>query len=280
MSSSSESEGVAEPKGEFGPPEPVGEPAELRAALNRLRRAGAAAPTPEAAICLLEAVARELVAAFGRFDRDALGAWRELAHFRDAAGDAAGSVHLLEQLVVDMAQSFGANDPDTLRARLDLATGTANAGRPAVALRQFHEILPALTAAAGPGDPRVLSARYDLALHTANGGDLAGCVYQLQQLVPQVQQALGEQHPLLAEARLDLARYSQRWAKDADVQISWVEIVAIVYRLMVWGFDSDKEAVACLAELERRTGRRDLADRVLSAPDHLTVDQVAATAFG
>lgn len=276
----SSSEAVAGTESEFGP---VETPPGVRALLERLRRAAADAPTADGAVYLLEVVAREMVATLGRFDRETLGAWCELARHRDSAGDPAGAVRLLEQLLPDLTQALGADDPDTLLARLELAACIGNSGRPDIALHQIHELLPALTAAAGPNDIRVLRARRDLALQTARAGDLGGCVYQLQQLIPQIQQVLGEQDALLAEARLDLATHSQQWGRTppgGQAGIGWGELVAIVYRLTVWDFDSDKDAEICLSELERRTGRRDLSDRIFTVPEHLTADQVAALVFG
>ncbi|MFJ1704298.1 hypothetical protein [Kitasatospora sp. NPDC088346] len=271
------------PPGEFGPAEPP--PAavpEVRALLVRLRAAAPAARTADGAAQLLEAVAREMVAELGRYDRQTLSTWREVARWQGEAGDPGAAIHLLEQVILDMAQALGTGDPETLSARLDLAAEVGRAGDPAAALRRLHELLPALTAAVGEDDIRVLRARIDVAAHTVAVGDLAGGVQQLVQLVPRIQQVLGEDHLLLSEARLTLGRYVQRWGRTpgAPPGLGWVEAVAVVHRLTVWDFDTDREALACVSELERRTGLKGLADRIYSAPDHLTAEQVTALALG
>ncbi|MEU9127136.1 hypothetical protein AB0D08_03290 [Kitasatospora sp. NPDC048540] len=272
-----------DPQGRFGPAE---EPADavpaVRELLIRLRAAAEVARTPQGAAELLEAVAREMVGELGRYDRDTLATWREAARRQGEAGDPAAAIHLLEQVILDMAQALGAGDPETLTARLDLAAEVGRAGDAGGALRRLHDLLPALTAAVGADDARVLRARAQYAAHTAAVGDLGGSVHQLVQLVPQVQQALGEEHPLLGEARTALARAAQQLgrAPGAPPGLGWIEAVAIVHRLTVWDFDTDREALDCLSELERRTGLKGLADRIYGAPDHLTAEQVTTLALG
>lgn len=265
------------------PAGPAGPVAGARERLLGQRRAAAAAPSPGDAAVLLETLARDATAELGRYDRDTLVTWRELAWYRDAAGDHVGAVHLLQQLVLDMAQALGAADPDTLHARFDLACATGNAGGSQAAVQQLYGLIPQLAATLGPYDARVLKAQHDLALHIANTGDRAGALHQLRQLVPLVQQTLGEAHPLLSEVRLDLGRYAELWGLTKEGRgagLTWVEAVAFVHRLLVWDFDTDQEADACLRELERRTGVPGLLDRVMLAPDHLTAEQVALAALG
>ncbi|MFE3230868.1 hypothetical protein ACFXKJ_02060 [Kitasatospora indigofera] len=238
---------------------------------------------PAVAAGMLEGTAREMVARLGRYDRDTLTTWRELAWYRDAAGDPAGALHLLGMVVPDLMQALGPADPDTLQARFELAVLTGTAGHPQAAAQQLHALIPQLAATLGPYDERVLKAQHDLALQVADTGDVPGALHQLRLLVPLVQQMLGEGHPLLGEVRLDLGRYAELWGltpAGRATGLGWVEAVAMVHRLLVWDFETDQEADASLRELERRTGTRDLMDRIFLAPEHLTAEQVAAAAFG
>ncbi|MCX5210824.1 hypothetical protein OG689_16260 [Kitasatospora sp. NBC_00240] len=263
-------------------PRPAPPAEDVRAELLRQREA-ARQVEPAAAAGLLEGTAREMVARLGRYDRDTLTTWRELAWYRDAAGDPAGALQLLEQVVPDLVQALGHADPDTLQARFELAVLIGTAGNPQGAAHQLHALIPQLAATLGPYDERVLKAQHDLALQVADAGDVAGALNQLRLLVPLVQQMLGEGHPLLAEVRLDLGRYAELWGltpAGRSTGLGWVEVVAMVHRLLVWDFETDREADASLRELERRTGARDLMDRIFLAPEHLTTEQVAATAFG
>ncbi|MER8183695.1 hypothetical protein [Kitasatospora sp. NPDC094015] len=227
--------------GRFGPAEQQQDPAPgVRELLLRLRAAAGSARTADGAAQLLEAVAREMVAELGRYDRETLATWREAARRQGEAGDPATAAHLLGQVVADLVQALG------------------------------------------PGDPETLGARVDLAAMTGALGDPAGAAGQLAQLVPQLQQALGEEHPLLGQARAQLGRQVQQLGRlpGAPTGIGWVEAVAVVHRLMVWDFEADREALDCVAELERRTGLKGLADRIYTAPDHLTTEQVTALALG
>ncbi|MEV4613298.1 hypothetical protein AB0K43_11950 [Kitasatospora sp. NPDC049258] len=228
------------PEGRFGPATQQDPAPGVRELLLRLRAAAEVARTADGAAQLLEAVAREMVAELGRYDRETLATWREVARRQGEAGDPAGAAHLLGQVIPDLARALGANDPETLGARLDLAARTAALG------------------------------------------DLGGAAGQLVQLVPQLQQALGEEHPLVGEARAVLGRQVQQLGRlpGAPTGIGWVEAVAVVHRLMVWDFEVDREALDCVGELERRTGLKGLADRIYSAPDHLTPEQVTALALG
>ncbi|MFF1949282.1 hypothetical protein [Kitasatospora herbaricolor] len=255
---------------------------EARAELLRQREA-ARRVEPAAAVGMLDGTARQMVARLGRYDRDTLTTWRELAWYRDAAGDPAGALQLLRLVVPDLVQALGHADPDTLQARFELAVLTGTAGDPQGAAQQLHALIPQLAATLGPYDERVLKAQHDLALQVADAGDVAGALNQLRLLVPLVQQMLGEGHPLLAEVRLDLGRYAELWGltpAGRATGLAWVEAVAMVHRLLVWDFETDKEADASLRELERRTGARDLMDRIFLAPEHFTAEQVAAMAFG
>ncbi|MFC8452400.1 hypothetical protein [Kitasatospora sp. NPDC057223] len=265
-----------------GPP-PAGAPAgDVRAGLLR-RRLAAGQAGPAEAVVLMDALARETAALLGRYDRDTLTTWRELAWYRDEAGDPAGALQLLAQLTPDLVQALGPGDPDTLQARYELAVLVGTTGNAPAAVQQLSSLLPELAAVLGPYDQRVLKAQHDLALQIADTGDVAGALACLQHLVPLVQQVLGEGHPLLDEARLDLGRYSELWGTSPagrGAGLGWPEVVALVHRFQVWDFATDKEADACLKYLERRTGRRDLMDRIFLAPECLTAEQVAAAAFG
>ena len=284
-----------EPRGRYGPPDPAPAVPPLPAAaptgtaaadpraglLLRRQEAGRAEATE--AVRLLEALAREMVAGLGRYDRDTLTTWRALAWYRDEAGDPGGAHQLLAQVVPDLVRALGPTDPDTLQARYELAVLTGTTGRPQDAAYQLHFLVPDLAAALGPYDERVFRARHDLALQLADTGDLGAALHQLREVVPLIQQTLGESHPLLADTRLDLGRYSELWALSPagrGAGLGWAEAVAIVHRLMVWDFETDREADACLRELERRTGAKGLMDRVFLAPEHLTAEQVAAVALG
>ena len=264
-------------------PPPAGPPAEdARAGLLRRRLAAGQAERAEA-VLLMDALARDTAALLGRYDRDTLTTWRELAWYRDEAGDPAGALQLLAQVTPDLVQAFGPGDPDTLQARCELAVLTGTTGNAPGAAQQLSALLPELAAVLGPYDQRVLKAQHDLALQIADTGDVGGALARLQQLVPLVQQVLGEGHPLLDETRLDLGRYAELWGLSPagrGAGLGWPEVVAIVYRLQVWDFEADEEAHACLKFLERRTGRKDLMDRIFLAPEYLTVEQVAAAAFG
>ncbi len=270
------------------PVPPAGPPAappaadDVRAGLLRRRLAVGQVERAEAVV-LMDAIARESVALLGRYDRDTLTAWRELAWYRDEAGDPAGALQLLGQVTPDLVRALGPGDPDTLQARFELAVLTGTVGNPLGAVQQLYPLLPELAAAFGPYDVRVLKAQHDLALQLADTGDVGAALGQLRGLVPLVQQVLGEGHPLLDETRLDLGRYAELWGLSPagrGTGLGWPEVVALVYRLQVWDFETDKEAHACLKQLERRTGTKDLMDRIFLAPEHLTAEQVAAVALG
>ncbi|WP_354642310.1 hypothetical protein [Kitasatospora camelliae] len=253
----------------------------VRELLVRLRDAADTAPSSEAAVHLLESVAREMTGLLGRHDRDSLTAWRELGYHRNRAGDPVGAVHLLGQVTADLAHVFGPADPDTLYAGLELATAVGDSGDPNGAAHRLRELLPALTAAAGPDDARTLAAHVRLAVETGRLGDVMGAIGAFALLIPRIQQVLGEGHPLLGEARCGLGRlvpHRRRLAGGGG--IAPVEAVAMVHRLMVWDFDTDEEADAFLSELEHATGQRHLAGRLATVPDTLTPDHATAIVLG
>ncbi|MGC0318132.1 hypothetical protein [Kitasatospora acidiphila] len=251
----------------------------VRALLLRLRAAAADAPSDEATGYLLELVAREMTAVLGRFDRDALIAWRERACQHDAAGNPGAAVHLLAQVVTEMTQHLGPTDSDTLVTHLELATAIGNNGDPRTAVQRFQELVPALAMAHGAQDARVLTVQVRMATNLARAGEVFPAVQQLQSLVPWIQQNLPAGHPLLGEARCALARlvptFRHLTGTPDSAGLGPVEAVAMVHRLLVWDFGSDAEAKACVKDLGRFTGKRGIADRLAAIPDDMSAEQAA-----
>ncbi|WP_104816802.1 hypothetical protein [Kitasatospora sp. MMS16-BH015] len=246
--------------------------------LVRLREGAAAAPSAEAATHLLGLVARELTALVGRYDREALITWRELGRQTCLAGETSAAVHLLGQVLTDLAQALGPTDPDTLTAHLELATALGEDGDPRTAAQRLGELLPVLHAAFGPADPRTLATRCRLAVNTGRLGETAAAYAQLHALVADLQQHLPPEHPLLAEARSALGRVAAAGGGTPGAPATRIEILALVHRLLVWDFDTDEEATACLDHLGRLTGKRHLTERLTALPDNLTPEE-AATAL-
>ncbi|MEU2629285.1 hypothetical protein [Kitasatospora sp. NPDC007106] len=256
-------------------------PAAVRELLVRLRDRADEAPTPDAAVHLLESVAREMTALLGRYDRDALAAWRRLGDRRCAAGDPAGAVHLLGQVAADAAQALGPGDPDTLEVRLEQARALGEAGDPFGAVHLLREVQPALVQALGPYDARALASQARLAHAVALTGDLVSAFGMLLELIPVVQHHLGPAHPLVGEARCSLGRLVPQWRRAAGGGgLPQVAAVAMVHRLLVWDFASDQEADAFLTELERATGHRSLAARLAAVPEEMTAEQAAQSMLG
>ncbi|MFI9327452.1 protein kinase [Kitasatospora sp. NPDC052868] len=265
---------------------------DVRTALRERRTAAYRAPTAGESAIQLQAVARDALAALGGTDRDTLCAWRDFAWYLSKAGDLDGAIRLLGTLVGDMGTALGPTDDDTLGARYHLAWCIGESGESVTAIRQLSQLLPDLHAAWGGHDSRVLKARHDLAVHAANRGDLDGAVLQLRTLLPDLARALGEQHPSTVQAWHDLAGYQQRLAAPGRrargaapragrrPKMSPIEAVVLVRRLLAWEFASDREADACVSALERGTGIKGVGDWILSAPDHVTAEDLVAEIFG
>ncbi|MFD9126195.1 tetratricopeptide repeat protein [Kitasatospora sp. NPDC059571] len=269
------------PAAPAAPPAAADAPAAVRELLLRLRDRAPEAPTPDGAGHLLESVAREMTALLGRYDRDTLAAWRQLGTVRLAAGDAAGAVHLLGQVAADAVQALGPGDPDTLQIRTEHARALGDAGDTYGALNLLREVQPALVQAVGAYDARALAGQTGLARAVARSGDTAAAVGMLLELVPVVQQHLGPDHPLLGEARCELGRLVPAWRRLAGgAGLPVVAAVAMVHRLLVWDFASDREADLFLTELERATGHRDLAGRLAAVPDEMPAEQATTLLLG
>ncbi|MFD0273267.1 protein kinase [Kitasatospora sp. NPDC127111] len=259
----------------------------VRAALRERRTAAHRAATAGESAIQLQAVARDSVVALGATDRDTLNAWRDFTWYLSRAGDLDGAIRLLTTVVEDMRLALGQTDPDTLAARYHLTWCIGESGETVSAIRRLTQLLPDLHAAWGGHDARVLKARHDLAVYAANRGDLDGAVLQLRTLLPDLARALGEQHPTTVQAWHDLSAYQQRLAQPArrsraarKVRIGQAEALALVRRLLAWDFASDQEADACLTALERGTGIKGVGDWILSAPDHVTAEDLVEEIFG
>ncbi|MFE7193068.1 protein kinase [Kitasatospora sp. NPDC057595] len=266
----------------------AGRAEDVRAALRERRNAAFRAPTAGESAVQLQAVAQEAVAALGAADRETLVAWRDFTWFLSRAGDLDGAIRLLSTVTEDMRLALGQGDPDTLAARYHLVWCIGESGETVTALRRLAQLLPDLQAAWGGHDPRVLKARHDLAVYTANRGDLDGAVLQLRTLLPELARALGEQHPATVQAWQDLAGYQRRLAAapagrarpGRQPRMHPGEALLLVRRLLAWDFASDQEADACLTALERGTGIKRVGDWVLSAPDHVTAEDLVAEIYG
>ncbi|MGV9265730.1 protein kinase domain-containing protein [Kitasatospora sp. NPDC003701] len=266
---------------------PPGAADTVRAALRERRDAAYRAATAGESAALLQALARDCVAALGATDRDTLCTWRDFTWYLSRAGDLDGAIRLLTTVVADMRLALGATDPDTLGARYHLTWCIGESGETVTAIRQLSQLLPDMHAAWGGHDARVLKARHDLAVYAANRGDLDGAVLQLRTLLPDLARALGEQHPTTVQAWQDLSVYQQRLARPAHrgrvarrAKIGPAEAVVLVRRLLVWDFASDQEAQACLTALERGTGIKSIGDWILAAPDHVTAEDLVEELFG
>ncbi|MFF2352527.1 protein kinase [Kitasatospora sp. NPDC058115] len=268
------------------PPPPSQE--EVRAALHERRNAAFRAATAGESAVQLQAVAQEAVAALGAGDRQTLNAWRDFTWFLSRAGDLGGAIRLLSTVAEDMGLALGRTDPDTLAARYHLVWCIGESGETVSALRRLGQLLPDLHATWGAHDPRVLKARHDLAVYTANRGDLDGAVLQLRTLLPDLARTLGEQHPATLQAWQDLAGYQQRLAAapagrarpGRRPQMHPGEALLLIHRLLAWDFASDQEANACLTALERGTGIKQVGDWILSAPDHVTAEDLVEEIYG
>ncbi|MEU6237895.1 hypothetical protein [Kitasatospora sp. NPDC047058] len=235
----------------------------------------------------LQAVAQDSVVALGATDRDTLNAWRDFTWYLSRAGDLDGAIRLLTSVTEDMRLALGQADPDTLAARYHLTWCIGESGETVSAIRRLTQLLPDMHAVWGGHDARVLKARHDLAVYAANRGDLDGAVLQLRTLLPDLARALGEQHPTTVQAWHDLSAYQQRLAQPArrsrsarKVRIGQAEALVLVRRLLAWDFTSDQEADACLTALERGTGIKGVGDWILSAPDHVTAEDLVEEIFG
>ncbi|GAA4864332.1 hypothetical protein [Kitasatospora terrestris] len=270
------------PVGSFGAaPEAAEVSPEVRGLLVRLRDGAFEAPTPDGAIHLLDRVAREMTSLLGRYDRETLVAWRQLGQFRNESGDAAGAVHLLGQVSVDMSQALGASDRETLHAQADLAFAIGNAGNGHDAALRLRHLVPVLRTEFGAQHPLVLTAQVQQAVNTGRTGDVLTAVGELMQLVPVIEQAVGDEGITLAEARAELGRMVPQWRRVVGGgPLPPVMAVAMVHRLIVWDFGSDKEADAYLTELERATGRKGLAARLAAVPDGMTAPHATAMVLG
>ncbi|MFC5667905.1 hypothetical protein ACFP3U_33695 [Kitasatospora misakiensis] len=203
------------------------------------------------------------------------------------AGDLAGAIGLLSTVVEDMGHALGQSDPDTLAARYHLVWCIGESGETVSAMRRLAQLLPDLHAAWGGHDPRVLKARHDLAVYTANRGDLDGAVHQLRALLPDLARVLGEQHPAAVQAWQDLAGYQQRLAAAPagraarrPLPMHPAEALVLIRCLLTWDFASDREADACVTALERGTGIKQVGDWILSAPDHVTAEDLVDEIYG
>ncbi|WP_406203041.1 serine/threonine protein kinase [Kitasatospora sp. NBC_01560] len=259
----------------------------VRAALRERRDAAFRAPTAGESAIQLQAVAQEAVAALGSTDRDTLNAWCDFTWYLSRAGDLDGAIRLLTTLVEDMRLALGPADPDTLSARYHLTWCIGESGETVSAVRRLSQLLPDLHATWGGHDARVLKARHDLAVYTANRGDLPGAVHQLHVLLPDLARALGEQHPTTVQAWHDLAAFQQRAAQPARrartvrrPRIGPAEALVLVRRLLAWDFASDQEADTCVGALERGTGIKGIGDWILSAPDHVTAEDLVEELYG
>ncbi|MFD0349175.1 serine/threonine-protein kinase [Kitasatospora sp. CM 4170] len=253
----------------------------VRAALRERRSAAFRAATAGESAAALQSVAQDAVLALGATDRDTLATWRDFTWYLSRAGDLDGAIRLLTAVVEDMRLALGPADPDTLSARYHLTWCIGESGETVTAVRQLTQLLPDLHAVWGGHDARVLKARHDLAVYAANRGDLDGAVLQLRTLLPDLARSLGEQHPTTVQAWHDLAGYQQRLAQPARrsrtvrrARIGREEAVVLVRRLLAWDFASDQEANACLNALERGTGIKGVGDWILSAPDHVTAEDL------
>ncbi|MFJ3789108.1 protein kinase [Kitasatospora sp. NPDC090091] len=253
----------------------------VRAALRERRTAAFRAATAGESAAALQSVAQDAVVALGATDRDTLATWRDFTWYLSRAGDLDGAIRLLTVVVEDMRLALGPADPDTLSARYHLTWCIGESGETVTAIRQLTQLLPDLHAVWGGHDARVLKARHDLAVYAANRGDLDGAVLQLRTLLPDLARALGEQHPTTVQAWHDLSGYQQRLAQPARrsrtvrrARIGREEAVVLVRRLLAWDFASDQEANACLNALERGTGIKGVGDWILSAPDHVTAEDL------
>ncbi|MFB7474718.1 protein kinase [Kitasatospora sp. NPDC056184] len=271
------------------PPPPQPSPPEaVRAALRARRDAAFRASTPGESAIQLQAVAQEAVAALGATDRETLNAWRDFTWFLSRAGDLDGAIRLLSTVSEDMRLALGQADPDTLAARYHLVWCIGESGETVSALRRLVQLLPDLHAAWGGHDPRVLKARHDLAVYTANRGDLEGAVLQLRTLLPDLARALGEHHPATVQAWQDLAGYQHRLAaapagrarSGRRPRMHPAEALVLIRRLLAWDFGSEQEANACLTALERGTGIKEVGTWILSAPDHVTAEDLVEEIYG
>ncbi|MFE6866477.1 protein kinase [Kitasatospora sp. NPDC057692] len=271
------------------PPSSRSSPLEaVRAALRERRAAAFRAATPGESAIQLQAVAQEAVAALGAADRETLNAWRDFTWFLSRAGDLDGAIRLLSTVSEDMRLALGRTDPDTLAARYHLVWCIGESGETVSALRRLVQLLPDLHAAWGGHDPRVLKARHDLAVYTANRGDLEGAVLQLRTLLPDLVRALGEHHPATVQAWQDLAGYQHRLAaapagrarSGRRPRMHPAEALALIRRLLAWDFGSEQEAGACLTALERGTGIKEVGTWILSAPDHVTAEDLVEEIYG
>ncbi|MFF2657993.1 protein kinase [Kitasatospora sp. NPDC058032] len=261
---------------------------DVRAALRERRNAAFRAPTAGESALQLQAVAQEAVAALGAADRETLVAWRDFTWFLSRAGDLDGAIRLLSTVTEDMRLALGQGDPDTLAARYHLVWCIGESGETVTALRGLVQLLPDLHEAWGGHDPRVLRARHDLAVYTADRGDLDGAVLQLRTLLPELARALGEQHPATVQARQDLVGYRRlpaaapagRARPGRQPRMHPGEALLLVRRLLARDFASDQEANACLTALERGTGIQRVGDWVLSAPDHVTAEDLVEEIYG
>ncbi|MFE7562292.1 protein kinase [Kitasatospora sp. NPDC057500] len=267
---------------------PVPSQEAVRAALRERRDAAFRAATAGESAVQLHAVAQEAVAALGATDRETLNAWRDFTWFLSRAGDLDGAIRLLSTLAEDMRLALGQTDPDTLAARYHLVWCIGESGETVTALRRLVQLLPDLHTAWGGHDHRVLKARHDLAVYTANRGDLEGAVLQLRTLLPDLARALGEQHPATVQAWQDLSGYQQRLAASPAgrtrsgrrPRMHPGEALLLIRRLLAWDFTSDQEANACLTALERGTGIKRVGDWILSAPDHVTAEDLVEEIYG
>ncbi|WP_380285417.1 protein kinase [Kitasatospora purpeofusca] len=270
------------------PPAPSSPQEAVRATLRERRAAAFRAATPGESAIQLQAVAQEAVAALGATDRETLNAWRDFTWFLSRAGDLDGAIRLLSTVSEDMRLVLGRTDPDTLAARYHLVWCIGESGETVSALRRLVQLLPDLHTAWGGHDPRVLKARHDLAVYTANRGDLAGAVLQLRALLPDLARALGEHHPATVQAWQDLAGYQHRLAaapagrarSGRRPRMHPGEALALIRRLLAWDFGSEQEANACLSALERGTGIKEVGTWILSAPDHVTAEDLVEEIYG
>ncbi|MFE6746650.1 protein kinase [Kitasatospora purpeofusca] len=259
-----------------------------RHALAERRSAAHRAATPEEAAALLHAIAQEALAALGPADRETLAAWRDFAWFLSRTGDLDGAIRLLSTVAEDLRRALGPSDPDTLTARYHLLRCIGEGGETISAMRRLAELLPELHAVWGPHDPRVFQARHDLAAYTAERGDLEGAVLQLRTLLPELVAVLGEQHPLTVHAWQDLAARQQGLAAapagrpkpGKRPRMHPGEALVLIRRVLAWEFASEREADTCLDALERGTGIKQIGDWILSAPDHVTAEDLVEEIYG
>ncbi|MFJ9773344.1 protein kinase [Kitasatospora sp. NPDC101157] len=273
-----------QPGSPAGPPAPVEDAAAVRDRLRRTVRA-VEAERPATAVHRLQPVVEAAVRSLGGADPEVVAARRELAGYLGRDGRSAQAVELLEEQLADLVPVLGELDPRVLEVRYDLTGLVRRSGQTATAVRLLAALLPALRSTWGPRGPLVLQAGADLAACRAERGAFPAAVAQLDELLPQLVEVYGPADRRCMRARADLAEYRKRArfrrAPNRAVRAWRVRIDRDRALRLVRLIRSVGESAPELGrELERGTGVKGLAERVLAAPSFVSDEDLLVDVFG